>query len=93
MSETPATSNPVSTQKGLSIGSLVTGVVAGLFAFFPIIGAIAGVCAVVLGVVAIRKRQFAVLAVIGIVLGVIAFAISLFFTIAWFGLGAATGTA
>jgi len=77
----------------MSIASLVVGVVAGLFAFFPVAGAVAGIAAVALGVVAIRKKQPMVLAVIGIVLGVIAFAISLFFTIAWIGLGAATGTA
>jgi hypothetical protein len=47
----------------------------------------------VLGILAIRKKQSVVLAVIGIVLGVIGFTISLFFTIAWIGLGAATGNA
>ena len=72
---------------------MVVGVVAGLTSFLPVVGALAGIAAVVLGILAIRRKQSVVLAVIGIVLGVIGFTISLFFTIAWIGLGAATGNA
>ena len=78
---------------GLALASLVTGVVAGLMSLLPVAGALVGIAAVVLGVMAIRRKQSKVLAVIGIVLGVLGFAISLFFTIAWIGLGAATGNA
>ncbi len=91
MTETPATPVPASSPKGLAVASLLVGVVAGSTAFLPVVGAMAGIAAVVLGVVAIRKKQSAVLAAIGIVLGVLGFAVSLFFTIAWIGLGAATG--
>jgi D-alanyl-lipoteichoic acid acyltransferase DltB (MBOAT superfamily) len=79
--------------KALSVASLITGVVAGATVLLPIVGVLLGAAAVVLGVVAIRKQQSKVLAAIGIVLGAIALVVSLFFTIAWIGLGAATGTA
>jgi hypothetical protein len=78
---------------GLAIGALVAGIVAALLGWLPVAGLLAGVAAIVLGVLALRKGQSKVLAIIGIVLGVGAALVSLFFTIAWIGLGAATGTA
>ena len=53
---------------------------------------VAGIAAVVIGVLALRKGQSKALAIIGIVLGIGGALVSLFFTIAWIGLGAATGT-
>ena len=93
MTDSPAAQSPMSSPKGFAVASLGTGVAAGLLAFLPVAGVLAGIAAVVLGIMAIRKKQPVVLAVIGIVLGVLGFLVSLFFTIAWIGLGAATGTA
>jgi hypothetical protein len=93
MTDSAAAQNSAPKPMGLALASLVFGVVAGLMSLLPVAGALVGVAAVVLGIVAIRKGQSKVLAGIGIALGVIGFVISLFFTIAWIGLGAATGTA
>jgi hypothetical protein len=89
MSESPSVPQP----KALSVASLITALVAGGTVLLPIVGVLLGATAIVLGIVAIRKQQSKVLAAIGIVLGAIALVVSLFFTIAWIGLGAATGTA
>jgi hypothetical protein len=79
--------------KGLAIGSLVAGIVAALLGWAPFAGVLAGIAAVVLGVLALRKGQSKVLAIIGILLGIGGALVSLFFTIAAIGLGALTGTA
>ena len=78
---------------GLAIGALVAGIVAAVLGWLPVVGLLAGIAAVVIGVLALRKGQSKALAIIGIVLGVGGALVSLFFTIAWIGLGAATGTA
>jgi hypothetical protein len=77
----------------LAIVSLIAGLAAGATSLVPVLGLLLGVLAIVLGIVALRRKQNAVLAIIGIVLGAGGAIAGLFFTIAWIGLGAATGTA
>jgi hypothetical protein len=78
---------------GLALGALIAGIVAAVLGWVPVAGLLVGILAIVLGVIALRKGQSKVLAIIGIVLGAGAALVSLIFTIAWIGLGAATGTA
>jgi hypothetical protein len=72
---TPNTTH--SSQKGLAIGSLVTGIIAFLTGLAPVWGILAGITAIVLGIFAIRKsapKAFGIIAIIG---GSLAFLTSL----------------
>jgi len=75
---------------GLALAALIVGIGAFLFGLIPVFGALVGAAAIVLGVLALRKKQPKVLAIIGIALGAIA-AISSITTAA--GLGAAVNHA
>src|SRR3712207_4711413 len=54
---------------GLAIAALVSGIVAFLFGPIPVFGAIVGIAGVVLGILALRKRQSKGMAIAGTVLG------------------------
>jgi hypothetical protein len=94
MTEPAATSSTApATSNGLAIAALIVGIVAGILGWIPFAGLVAGIVAIVLGVLALRKGQSKVLAIVGIVLGAGAGVVSLFFTIAFVGLGALSGNA
>ncbi|WP_255364168.1 Ltp family lipoprotein [Frigoribacterium sp. MCBA15_019] len=71
---------------GLAIAALVVGIGAFLFGLVPVFGALVGIAAIVLGVLALRKQQSKGMAVTGVVLGAVATIVSVGVT---FGLGAA----
>lgn len=73
--------------KGLAISALIVGIVGFLMGLLPVVGAIIGVAAVVLGVIALVKAQPKGLAVTGLVLGACAIIASVGMTA---GLGALT---
>lgn len=81
----PPQGPPVKKAAGLAIAALVVGIGAFLFGLVPVFGALVGIAAVVLGVLAVRKQQSKGMAVTGIVLGAIAVVSSLAMA---FGLGA-----
>lgn len=74
---------------GLALAALLVGVGAFLFGLIPVFGALLGIAAIVLGVLALRKQQSKVLAIIGLVLGGIGALTSLLTTL---GLGAIIST-
>lgn len=74
--------------KGLAIAALVTGGVAFLLGLVPVVGLLAGIAAVVLGILALLRRQPRALAVTGLVLGAVGLVVSLLVTV---GLGALLG--
>ncbi|WP_111721220.1 DUF4190 domain-containing protein [Homoserinimonas sp. OAct 916] len=78
----------VATRRGLAIAALVVGIVAALAGWAPIIGAVIGVAAVVLGAIALARKQSKPFAVTGLVLGVLATVTSLVIT---FTIGALGG--
>lgn len=81
----PPQGPPVKKAAGLAIAALVVGIGAFLLGLVPVFGALVGIAAVVLGVLAVRRQQSKGMAVTGIVLGGIAVVSSLAVA---FGLGA-----
>lgn len=79
--------------KGLSIAALVTGGVAFLIGLVPIAGAIVGIAAICLAVIALIKKQQKVLAWIGLGLGGLATITCIIFTSVLFAIGGATPSA
>lgn len=82
----PAASAPVqpaqpSEAKGLAIAALVVGIVAFLSGWAPIWGMIVGIVAVVLGIVALKKKQNKAMSIVGLVLGALGLISSLMFTL------------
>jgi outer membrane biosynthesis protein TonB len=75
---------------GLALAALIVGIGAFFIGFVPVVGALAGITAVVLAIFALRKRQSKTLAVIGIVLGSVAALTSIGVTV---GVSAATHNA
>lgn len=80
---------------GLAIASLVVGIIAALTAWVPFVGFVAGVAAIILGIVALKRHQHKGMAISGIAtggVGVIGSAIAaVFWTIALIiGLGVVT---
>lgn len=69
--------------KGLAVAALVVGIVAFLSGWAPIWGMIVGIAAVVLGILALKKRQNKAMSVVGLVLGAIGLVSSLIFTLMW----------
>ncbi|WP_254631473.1 MULTISPECIES: Ltp family lipoprotein [unclassified Curtobacterium] len=57
---------------GLAIAALVVGIAAFLFGLIPVFGALVGIAAIILAVLAIRRQQSKGLAVTGLVLGILA---------------------
>ncbi|MGN6407944.1 MAG: Ltp family lipoprotein, partial [Curtobacterium sp.] len=86
----PGAPTPQQRTAGLAIAALVVGIVAFVFGWVPVFGAILGVVAIVLGAIALRKRQSKGLAVTGLVLGAVAAITSITFAA---GLGAAFNSA
>lgn len=78
------------TPKGLAVAALVAGIVAFLTGLLPVFGIIVGIAAVVLGILALRRRQPKALAVTGLALGAVGLVVSLLVTI---GIGALIGSA
>jgi hypothetical protein len=76
--------------KGLALAALVVGIVAFLTGLVPVFGAIVGIAAIVLAVLALRKRQPKALAVTGLALGAVAVVASVLVTA---GIGAVIGGA
>ena len=77
-------------QTGLALAALLVGIGAFLVGLIPVFGALVGIVAVVLGALALRKRQSKGMAVTGIVLGATAAVVSIAVT---FGIGAAVNNA
>lgn len=71
--------------KGLAISALVVGIVGFLMGLLPIIGAIVGIAAVVLGAISLSKKQPKGFALTGLILGAVAAIASIGMTL---GLGA-----
>jgi hypothetical protein len=76
--------------KGLALAALVVGIVAFLTGLVPVFGAIVGIAAIVLAVLALRRRQPKALAVTGLALGAVAVVASVLVTA---GIGAVIGGA
>lgn len=88
---TVAVQHPVpETGNGLAIASMVTGIVAVLTAFFTI-GFIAGVVALVLGIIGVKKPKGKGMAIAGICTGSLAIAIGAIVFIIAFMVGFAQG--
>ena len=81
----PQAPQPVATPKGLAISALVVGAVAFLMGLLPIVGALVGVAAIVLGAIAMSKKQPKGFALTGLILGALAVLASVGMTL---GLGA-----
>lgn len=95
----PSPASPVATQappyapkkaSGLTLAALIVGIVAFLVGLAPIFGALVGLTAVVLGILALRRHQSKGMAIAGVVLGAIATLASIGMTA---GIGAAVNNA
>ncbi|WP_119455541.1 DUF4190 domain-containing protein [Clavibacter lycopersici] len=69
--------------QGLAIAALVVGILAFLAGLAPVIGIVMGAAAVVLGILAVRRRQSKGMAITGLSLGAMAAVSSLAVTIAF----------
>ena len=76
---------PVAAPKGLAIAALVVGIVGFLIGLLPVAGALVGIAAVVLGAIALAKKQPKGFALTGLILGAIGLLASVGMTL---GLGA-----
>jgi hypothetical protein len=74
---------------GLALAALIVGIVAFLSGLVPVFGALVGITAIVLGVIALRKKQPKGMALTGVILGAIATLVSIVMT---FGIGAAVNS-
>lgn len=79
----PVAPQPKATYGGLAIAALIVGIIAFLSGWIPVFGMIVGVVALVLGIVALNKKQHKVMSVFGIVLGSLALISSLLATLFW----------
>lgn len=79
--------------KGLAITALVLGIAAVLTAFIPVVGAVFGIAAIVLAVLALKRRQSKGLSVTGLVLGALSTITSLIVTFALVLAGSLFGAA
>jgi hypothetical protein len=77
---------PSGKARGLAIAALIVGIGAFLFGLIPVFGALVGVAAVVLGILALRKRQAKGMALTGTILGGIAIVSSIVVAIGAFAL-------
>ncbi|WP_244286013.1 Ltp family lipoprotein [Cryobacterium zongtaii] len=68
---------PLTSAKGLALAALLVGIGAFLFGLIPVFGAIVGVVAVVLGILAMRKKQPKAMALTGVILGGVAIVASI----------------
>lgn len=88
--QTQQATQPPKNPTGLALAALLVGIGAFLVGLIPVFGALVGIVAVVLGALALRKRQSKGMAVTGIVLGSIAALVTIAIT---FGIGAAVNNA
>ena len=90
--ETPPPPPPPLQKKpmGLALAALIVGIGAFLVGLVPVFGALVGVAAVVLGIIALRKRQSKGMAVAGIALGGVGALVSIVMTL---GIGAVVNNA
>ncbi|MFZ6993811.1 Ltp family lipoprotein [Curtobacterium sp. RRHDQ66] len=86
----PGPQRPLPGPKGLALAALLVGIAAFLFGLIPVFGAIVGIVAIVLAVLALRGKQPKGLAVTGLVLGAVAVLSSIGVTL---GIGAAVDQA
>ncbi|MET3451436.1 Ltp family lipoprotein [Curtobacterium sp. 1544] len=82
----PGAPAPQKRAGGLAIAALVVGIAAFVFGWAPVFGAIVGIVAIVLAVIALRKQQSKGMAITGLVLGAVAALTSITFAA---GIGAA----
>ena len=75
---------PVAPSKGLALTSLILGILSLIFVWVPVAGALGGIIALILGILALRKRQSKGLSLTGIITGALATVIGLFVTITFF---------
>jgi len=68
-SATKVTAAPAHVSNGLAIASLVTGIVAFVFGWAPFFGFVAGVAAVILGIISLKKLQNKGMSIAGIITG------------------------
>jgi hypothetical protein len=69
--------NPVPSTKGFALAALILGIAAFLTGWTPVLGVILGITAVVLGIVALARRQSKGMAITGLALGAVALIASL----------------
>ena len=70
--------------KGLALTALILGILSLVFCWVPVAGAIGGIVALVLGILALRKAQPKGLALTGIITGAVAAVIGIIVTILFF---------
>jgi hypothetical protein len=81
---------PLKKASGLALAALLVGIGAFLFGLVPVFGALVGVVAVVLAILALRKQQSKGMATAGIILGAVAIVASIGMAV---GIGAAVNSA
>ena len=67
--------------KGLAITALVLGILAFFNGWLPVVGMLFGTAAIIIGIIALKKRQNKVMSLIGIIGGAIGFIFSLIWLI------------
>ena len=73
----PNFANPVPSAKGFALAALIVGIAAFLTGWTPVLGVLLGITAVVLGIVALVRRQRKGMAITGLALGAVALVVSL----------------
>lgn len=76
-------SQPAAASNGLAIAALVVGIIAFLFGWIGALDLLAAITAVILGGIALAKKQNKGLAITGLVLGAVALITALIMTIIW----------
>lgn len=95
----PQVATRMTTRKGIAVAALVVGVLAFFIGWVPFFGLVVGCCAVILGVVALLKKQQKALSVTAISLGALAVVTSIVVTVIalsvtdWEDLGSTTPAA
>ena len=80
----PAYGGAPAQAKGLALTALILGILSLIFSWVPIAGAVGGIIALILGILALRKGQSKGLSLTGIITGAIAFVIGVIVTIFFF---------
>ncbi|WP_200329790.1 DUF4190 domain-containing protein [Leucobacter sp. L43] len=89
----PAYSGGPAQPKGLALTALILGIASLIFCWVPVAGAVGGIIALVLGILALRKAQPKGLALTGVITGAVAAVVGIIVTILFFvGLSLLGGT-
>ncbi|MGW9021826.1 DUF4190 domain-containing protein [Leucobacter chromiiresistens] len=80
----PAYAGGPAQPKGLALTALILGILSLIFCWVPIAGAVGGIVALVLGILALRKAQPKGLALTGLITGAVAAVIGIIVTILFF---------